>query len=442
MVTCYIGLGSNLGKREENIKSALAYIESMRKARVINLSRFYETEPQGGPADSPRFINAVAKIRTELSPVKLFRELKILEARLGRKDTKRFGPRIIDLDILFYANKRINLPFLKIPHPNLRERDFVLKPLKEVAPAIIRSLSKEMKIIPSIAGMRKFVAREKAKNKTIGLVPTMGYLHRGHLSLIKQAKKDCAVCVVSVFVNPLQFGPKEDYRIYPRDLGQDSILAKSAGCDCLFYPEAKDMYPVRNYSATGKKKDVSNGIHPKEHLTYVNVEKLTDCLCGLSRPGHFKGVATVVAKLFNAVQPDIAYFGQKDYQQALVIRKMAQDLNFNLTIKVMPIVREADGLAMSSRNTYLNNQERREAVVLSQSLRKARSAVLDGERNSNKIIAKIKNEIIQRKSAKIDYIAVVDAQTLEPLEYVKGKTLIALAVWIGKTRLIDNIVLH
>ncbi len=421
MITCYIGLGSNLGDRKKEIALALEYLEESNGVKVKNVSNLYETEPQDRLKSAPRFLNGVARISTSLKPKALLQRLKEIEKELGRTDAqKRFFSRLIDLDILFYGNRKVNLPNLKIPHPHLRERDFVLKPLKEVAPHIIRSLAKEMKIISGIARMRKFAADKKAKNKTIGLVPTMGYLHRGHLSLIKQAKNDCAVCVVSVFVNPLQFGLKEDYRIYPRDLKQDSILAKSAGCDCLFYPEVKDMYP-------------------KEHLTYVNVEKLTDCLCGLSRPGHFKGVATVVAKLFNIVQPDIAYFGQKDYQQALVIQKMAEDLNFNLTVKVMPIVREADGLAMSSRNTHLNEQERQDAAVLGQSLRKARSMILNGERNSNKIMAKIRDEILKKKSARIDYVSIVEAQTLKPLPCIKGKALIALAVWFGKTRLIDNV---
>lgn len=387
----------------------------------MQVSGVYETEPQAGPANSPRFINAAAKIRTRLSAVRLFRELRAIESRLGRKDSRRFYPRPIDLDILFYGDKRINLPYLKIPHPRLRERDFVLRPLSEIAPQIIKSLASQMRVISKIPDIRKFIAKEKARKKTIGFVPTMGALHRGHLSLIRQAKRDCDVCAVSIFVNPIQFAPKEDYRKYPRDLERDSILAKSARADVIFSPDAKEMYP-------------------ENYLTYVNVEKITDCLCANARPGHFKGVATVVAKLFNIVQPHIAYFGQKDYQQALVIKKMVSDLNMPLKIKVMPIVRENDGLAMSSRNGYLNIRERQDAVILYLSLERARNMVAGGERNCKKIIAEIKDEISRKKSAKIDYVEIRDAETLEHIERIKRKSVIALAVWIGRTRLIDNIV--
>lgn len=423
MVTCYIGLGSNSGEKRKNIELALNCLRGTGGIKIERLSSLSETEPQGCPAGSPRFINGVVKIKTVFNPRQLLERLGTIEKRLGRDSAREIlCRRPIDLDILFYGDRKIDAPGLKIPHPRLEERDFVLKPLKEIAPGIIKSLAKKMEIISSIVKMRSFTLKERKQHKTIGFVPTMGYLHQGHLSLIRQAKMDCDICLASIFVNPIQFGPKEDYRIYPRDLQRDSILAKSAGCDCIFYPQVKNIYPER-------------------YLTYVNVEKITDCLCGAGRPGHFKGVATVLTKLFNIIQPDIAYFGQKDYQQALVIQKMADDLNMPFRIKVMPTVRESDGLSMSSRNTYLNAQERSEAAALYQSLRKAKKLALSGEKNSDKIITEIKNVIIQKKSARIDYVAIVDAQTLEPLEYIKGKTLIALAVWIGETRLIDNIII-
>lgn len=421
MAVCYIGLGSNLGNRKVNIIAALKYIGALKNTKVMKVSRFYETEPEGGPLNSPRFINAAAKIDTALSPAGLFRELKIIESRLGRKAGRKFYPRQIDLDILFYGNKRINLPYLKVPHPRLTERDFVLRPLKDIAGQLVKSLSAKMKVISKISSMRGFIRAQKIKGRTIGFVPTMGALHQGHLSLIRQAKKDCDMCVVSIFVNPAQFGPKEDYQRYPRDLVQDSILAKSAGCDLIFYPETSRMYP-------------------ENYLTYVNVEKITDCLCGKDRPGHFKGVATVVSKLFNIAQPDIAYFGQKDYQQALAIKKMVEDLNMPLKIKVMPTIRESGGLAMSSRNAYLSAQERLDAEVLYQSLQKAEAMISQGERNSQKIIREMRKMILRKKTAKIDYAQVADAQTLVPVNVIQGKTLIALAARIGKTRLIDNIV--
>ena len=421
MIICYLGLGSNLGDRQQNIRLALQRVGSLKNTKLVRISGIYETDPCNCPPGSPRFLNLTAKVKTNLSAEALLGELSGIEADLGRKNERKNSSRPIDLDILFYGNKIINSPRLKIPHPRLKERSFVLKPLKEIAPSLIKSLAKEAKVISHLEAIRKYAAKVKSSGKTIGFVPTMGYLHSGHLSLIKQAKKDCDICLVSIFVNPIQFGPREDYKKYPRDLEVDSILAKSAGGDCVFYPQAKDMYGL-GYS------------------TYVNVEKITDYLCGASRPGHFRGVATVVAKLFNIIRPDIAYFGQKDFQQALVIKKMVKDLNIPLKIKVMPIVRDSDGLALSSRNVYLSAEERSDALVLFRSLQKAREIILRGERKAGKIIAAMRNEISRKKSAGIDYIAIADAETLEPLEYVKQKALIALAVYFGKTRLIDNII--
>lgn len=421
MAVCYLGLGSNLGNRRKFIRLALQRIGALEKTKVIKVSRFFETEPQGFIAASPRFINAAAKIRTPLSAPKLLKELKAIESKLGRKKLKGLRSRPIDLDILFYGNKRINLPYLKVPHPRAAERDFVLRPLKDIAGQLIKSLSAKTKVISKISSMREFIRAQKAKGMTIGFVPTMGALHQGHLSLIRQAKKDNDRCVVSIFVNPIQFGPKEDYKKYPRELEKDSILARWAGCDCVFLPVAGEMYP-------------------ENYLTYVFVEKITDCLCGKDRPGHFKGVATVVSKLFNIVQPDTAYFGQKDYQQALVIKQMAEDLNMPLKIKVMPTIRESDGLAMSSRNAYLSAQERLDAAVLYQSLQKAEAMICHGERSGRKIIREMRKMILKKKTAKIDYAQIADAQTLVPVNVIQGKTLIALAARIGKTRLVDNIV--
>lgn len=424
MKTCYIGLGSNLGDRRKNIEKALELIQAIPSVKIVKSSSLYENQPQGCPPGSPDFLNSAVKIKTSLPAPEFLKRLHNIENMLGRKRAgQRNAPRSIDLDILFYGRQRINQPRLKVPHPRLKERTFVLKPLKEIGPRIIRSLAGEIQVISKISRMRQFIAGIRKQDKTIGFVPTMGYLHQGHLSLIKQAKKDRDICVLSIFVNPIQFGPKEDYNKYPRDLEQDRILAKSAGCDCIFYPEVKEMYPA-------------------DYLTYVNVEKISQGLCGESRPGHFRGVATVVNKLFNIVQPDIAYFGEKDYQQALVIKRMVSDLNMPLKIRVMPIIREADGLAMSSRNRYLSSQERSDAAVLSHSLREAKELIRQGVKNSDKIIARIKEEILSKDSARIDYISIADARTLERRDLIKGNILIALAVWIGKTRLIDNMVIH
>jgi len=263
----------------------------------------------------------------------------------------------------------------------------------------------------------------KKESKTIGFIPTMGYLHDGHLSLIKTAKQHTDVAVVSIFVNPIQFSPKEDLDKYPRDFKRDEEMARLAGSDVLFYPLAGDMYP-------------------EGYATYVDVDRVSSALCGASRPGHFKGVATVVAKLFGIVKPDIAYFGQKDAQQAIVIKKMVEDLNMDIDIKVLPTVREKDGLAMSSRNMYLSELERKDALCLYQALVKAEAAVRSGERDVSKMIKMMEDLVKEKPTAKIDYIQAVDAKTLNPVDTVSGNTLIALAVFIGDTRLIDNAIVN
>lgn len=280
-----------------------------------------------------------------------------------------------------------------------------------------------MKVIDNIQRMAMLSKILKKEAKTIGFVPTMGYFHDGHLSLIKTAKQHMDVAVVSIFVNPKQFSHNEDLDKYPRDLKRDEEMARLAGADVLFHPSLSDMYP-------------------DGYATYVNVEGLADTLCGGARPGHFKGVATVVTKLFGIVKPDIAYFGQKDAQQSIIIKKMVQDLNMDIDIKVLPTVREKDGLAMSSRNMYLSEKERKDALCLNQALIKAEAAVKSGERDAVKIIKMIEGIIKERPGAKIDYIEAVDTKTLNPVDRIVGETLVALAVFIGNTRLIDNTILN
>jgi pantoate--beta-alanine ligase len=279
-----------------------------------------------------------------------------------------------------------------------------------------------MKVIDTISRMSTLIKILKKEGKSIGFVPTMGYLHEGHTSLVRTAKKHTDVVVMSIFVNPIQFGRDEDFDKYPRDLKRDEELARVAGADIIFYPSLKEMYPD-GYS------------------TYVDVEGLTEGLCGASRPGHFRGVTTVVMKLFWIVKPDVAYFGQKDAQQAFVIKKMVQDLNIDVEIKVLPTVREKDGLAMSSRNSYLSPEERKDATVLYQSLKKAESMVESGEHDARKIIRAIEEMIKSKPRLKIEYISIVDTKKLKPVSTVSGEVLIAIAVYVGKTRLIDNIIL-
>jgi len=277
-----------------------------------------------------------------------------------------------------------------------------------------------MKIYSSIRSLTKDIDRMKKSHKRIGFVPTMGFLHDGHLSLIRRAKKDTDCVVVSIFVNPAQFGPGEDFKKYPRDFKRDFAYCRKEGVDIVFAPRRESMYP-QGYSA------------------YVNLGRLTDKLCGASRPGHFRGVATIVTKLFNIVRPDIAYFGQKDAQQVVAIERVAQDLNMNMKIKVMPIVREKNGLAMSSRNVYLNAEERQKSLCLYKSLRLAKDLFNKGERSSRRIIEKMLGLIAGEGRVKIDYISIVDPEDLENIDTISKKALVLVAAWVGRTRLIDNI---
>ena len=280
-----------------------------------------------------------------------------------------------------------------------------------------------MQVITRIDELKKRIHDARVAGKTIGVVPTMGYLHEGHLTLMRQARSEQGFVIATLFVNPLQFGPTEDYAVYPRDLARDSKLAATTGIDVLFAPTVDEMYPAGD----GKT------------LTFVDVEKITATLCGASRPGHFRGVATVVTKLFNITEADVAYFGQKDAQQVTVIRQMVRDLNMNVRVVAVPIVREADGLALSSRNQYLSPAERQAALVLSKSLRLAETMLAGGNREASAILAAVTDCIAQEPLAAVDYIAMVDPQTLQPLTQISGSALVALAVRFGKTRLIDNL---
>lgn len=279
-----------------------------------------------------------------------------------------------------------------------------------------------MQVIKQIEQLKQVVRDAKRQGKTVGLVPTMGYLHEGHLTLMRRARQEQGLVIATLFVNPLQFGPQEDYADYPRDLARDCELAESTGIDVLFAPAVDEMYPAGN----GKT------------LTFVDVQKITASLCGASRPGHFRGVATVVTKLFNIAEADVAYFGQKDAQQVAVIRRMAEDLNMNVKIVAVPIVRESDGLAMSSRNKYLDSAQRQAALVLSRSLERAATLLATGERDSSLIVATVRDLISQEPLAEIDYVSLVDPLTMEALDRVEARALLALAVKFGKTRLIDN----
>ena len=311
-----------------------------------------------------------------------------------------------------------------------------------------------METIKSPNKLTSIIKLIKRRGQTVGFVPTMGALHDGHISLIKKARKENDIVVLSIFVNPTQFGPKEDYKKYPRNFSRDNAIAKKAGADIIFAPEVKDMYPIRSpHQRCGSRlgRLTSNGASPEGFSTYVVEEGLSKILEGAIRPGHFRGVTTVVLKLFNIVQPDISYFGQKDWQQAVIIRKMVKDLNIDTKIKVLPTVREKDGLAMSSRNTYLSKEQRRTATVLYRSLIEAKRLIENGLTDAEKVKARmremIRGEIANPpppfglRRASIDYIEIREPETLKPIKKISGRVVILLAVRIGKVRLIDNMII-
>jgi len=282
---------------------------------------------------------------------------------------------------------------------------------------------RKMKVIRDITEMQKSCLSLKRKGRTIGFVPTMGSLHKGHVSLIQRARRYNDFVVVSIFVNPIQFLPGEDFRKYPRNLALDAALCKKEKVDIIFYPESHKLYP-------------------KDFRTYVEVTGLGDVLCGEFRPGHFRGVTTVVNKLFNIVQPDRAYFGQKDIQQLTIIKRMVEDLNIPIDVIAMPTVRDSDGLASSSRNIYLSSSERQDALAVPNSFKIAQSLIKDGLRDARKIKNLISKLIRQKMTIKIDYIEIVDPLSLEPVRKVANGSVLALAARVGKTRLIDNLVVR
>ncbi|MGH7830016.1 MAG: pantoate--beta-alanine ligase [Candidatus Binatia bacterium] len=280
-----------------------------------------------------------------------------------------------------------------------------------------------MRIIEHIREMQNWSDAKRREGRSVVLVPTMGFLHEGHLELIRDGRKRGDELVVSIFVNPTQFAPHEDYGSYPRNFERDSELLAKESVDLLFHPVAGEMYP-------------------KEYQTYIAVERLSSDLCGALRPGHFRGVATVVAKLFHIVRPHVAIFGAKDFQQLQVIRRMVTDLNFDLEVVGHPLVREGDGLAMSSRNTYLSQEERRAALSLHRSLLAAESMVRAGERGREPIINAVRAELGKDPLVRVEYVQLCDPERLEEIKKVEGESLLALAAWIGKTRLIDNTILR
>lgn len=430
MGRAYVALGSNIAPRRSFINSAIKNIDGEKCIALRRCSSIYDTYPIGG-SPKRRFLNSIVEIETSLEPHKLLLSLSQIEKSLGRVRLGKSNSRTIDLDILLYDNRIVNDGNLVIPHPRMHKRDFVIFGMNEIAPQVRHPVLKKsirdiynrrgMKIIKDPAKAQKYIISLKQKGRRIGFVPTMGYLHEGHLSLIRKARRENDIVVISIFVNPIQFGPDEDYRRYPRNTENDKALAKKEGVDIIFYPNVKSMYGLN-------------------HSTHVSVEDISEDLCGRFRPGHFNGVATIVTKLFNIIPADNAYFGQKDAQQAFIIKKMIHELNIPIRLKILPIMREEDGLAMSSRNIYLNKDEKKEAIVLFESLLLAKDLIKKGERKADKIIRRMNRLILSKSSARIEYISIVDAEGLKNMKLLGGKILIALAAYFGKTRLIDNII--
>lgn len=437
MATSLLGLGSNLGDRVGYLQQALAQLRGVPGIAVLRTSSLVETRPVGGPSGQANFLNGAALIETTLGPAELLAALQGIERNLGRERVERFGPRTIDLDLLFYDSEVIESPDLTVPHPRLHQRRFVLAPAAEIAPELIHPtvgatlaqlLDKlppadpgeiGLRIITCAADMQRHALRSRLAGHRIGLVPTMGALHEGHLSLVRAAREEADVVVATIFVNPTQFGPHEDFAKYPRTLEADLQALSAAGCDIVFVPERDEMYPPGS-------------------TTSVDPPAASQPLEGECRPGHFRGVATIVLKLFHLIPADVAFFGHKDYQQALVIRHMVRDLNVPMEIVVCPTVREADGLALSSRNRYLSPAQRQQAVALSRALDEAQRLVVGGQRDVGQIEMAMRNILVAAGIERVDYAAVADPQTLAQSSTIDGPAIALVACYVGTTRLIDN----
>jgi pantoate--beta-alanine ligase len=437
MVSCLLGLGSNLGDRIGYLHVALDALRQHPAIRLRDVSSFWETAAVGGPRGQGRYFNAAALVETELAPADLLRELLAIEETLGRRRGERWGPRTIDLDLLLAGETVIQSPAVVVPHPRFHERRFALAPAAEIAPTwrhpiLQKSVAQllndlpleavvvhEMRAMTQPAAMQQAVLALRQAGRRVGLVPTMGALHAGHLSLVEAARARSDVVIATIFVNPTQFGPREDLDRYPRSLEADLQALSAARCDLVFLPHPADIYPP-------------------DFSTYVEPPAVAQPLEGICRPGHFRGVATVVLKLFNLIPADLACFGEKDYQQLLVIRRMVRDLNLPIEIVPCPTVREADGLALSSRNRYLSLAERQQALALSQALRRAEQLVAGHERSSAAVLAEMRRALASAGIERIDYVAMADPESLAEQSVIDRPVIALIAAYAGATRLIDN----
>ena len=431
-VVAYLGLGANEGDREQNLRSAILRLGSAPGIRMLRVSAFSESELVGdGPKQAP-FLNGACAVATTLSAHALLSVCKALEAQAGRTlPAKKNYPRPLDLDVLLFGEERIDSRDLVVPHPRMFEREFVLQPLRElgVAEAALRALrpSSQPRLVTTTAEFVAQCTQWTEGGCVTGLVPTMGALHDGHRSLFERARKECDRVAATIFVNPLQFGPKEDLAAYPRNLPGDLELCRQAGVDVVFAPPPSEMY------APG-------------FCSNVDVGREADTMEGAQRPGHFRGVSTVVARLFAIARPHRAYFGQKDAQQVAVIRRLVQDLGFPLRIIECPTVREVDGLAMSSRNVYLDPKDRAAAPVIARALRAAQAAFARGERDRDALMRIAREQIEAEPRAAIDYLELRSEGDLLPMPsgpVPDGRMLTAVRFSGGRpVRLLDNMSLR
>lgn len=428
-VVCYLGLGSNLGDRRANIEAALARLAQTPGIRVLAVSSLQQYPFVGdGPEQDP-YLNGAARVATSLPPNALLAVCKALERAAGRTlPAPRNQPRQLDLDVLLYGGQTIDDKDLVVPHPRLFERAFVLEPLRELG--VDTGAVPRLELPAVLVSADDFAARCSRWQRSgfcVGLVPTMGALHRGHRSLLDRARLQCDRLVATIFVNPLQFGPNEDLAAYPRDLEGDLRLCREAGVDAVFAPTPAQMYPAGFCSR-------------------IAVGAAAEGMEGAVRPGHFEGVATVVARLFALCRPQFACFGQKDAQQLAVIRRMTADLGFPLQLIECPTVREADGLALSSRNVFLSPDDRRASTVLFRALQAARAAFAGGERDRDALLAIAAAVLAVEQRAQVDYLELRRDGDLLPLPpgRVDGGRMLVAARFAGgarPVRLIDNLAL-
>jgi pantoate--beta-alanine ligase len=430
-VTAYLGLGANEGDREASIRTALEGLARVPGVRVLRVSALRASAHAGGGPPQPEYLNGVAEVATVLPPHALLAVCKALEAAAGRRlPAPRNQPRPLDLDLLLYGRERVDSRDLEVPHPRLLERPFVVEPLRELgvdAAVVAQLLPVRPRLLRTAAEFSAVCAEWREGQAMVGLVPTMGALHRGHQSLCERARAECDRVAATIFVNPKQFAAGEDLAAYPRDLDGDLRQCAAAGVDVVFAPTPEEMY------APGFCSNVAVGVE-------------AETMEGALRPTHFQGVATVVARLFALSNAHRAYFGRKDAQQVAVVRRMARDLGFAVRIVECPIVREADGLAMSSRNVYLGAADRQAATVLYRALRTAQQAFRGGRRDRDQLIEAAAAIVRSERRAALDYLELRSEGDLRPLPpgpVAGGRMLVAARFVDGgrPVRLLDNMAL-